>query len=104
LLHGHVHRTSVDFINNPKPTTMVISAGALYKDLEIKDASTCLHAYNIVRIDLVNKRGLIIFRRYDPTNKRYGIDDTSMNYCDDGKISFSFGEEGFMIDSNEVNT
>jgi predicted MPP superfamily phosphohydrolase len=94
VLHGHVHETTMDFLGRPDPSTMTISAGALFKKYEQGDIYTCMHAYNIVQLDLANQRGTIYFRRFDPVNQRYGVDDTTF-LVRNGQYSFQYGDDGF---------
>jgi CheY-like chemotaxis protein/predicted phosphodiesterase len=97
-LHGHIHETRVDFIGAPSPTTMLISAGTLSKRIEARDVYTCLHAYNITRLDLASRSGTIYFRRFDTVRQRYGIDDTSFKGVSNGQYSFHYGENGFQAE------
>lgn len=95
VLHGHVHKTRISFLGGPSPRTMIISAGALFKQYGQEDIHTCLHAYNIVQLDLSKREGTIYFRRFDPGKKRYGMDDTSFPSVRDGQYSFKFRRDGF---------
>lgn len=91
VLHGHVHETTVDFLGDPSPSTMVVSAGALFKKYDQSDFHTCLHAYNLVRLDLASSEGTIYFRRFDPVSGRYGMDDTTFEHVRNGQCSFQCG-------------
>jgi calcineurin-like phosphoesterase family protein len=93
LLHGHVHETNISFLGSPNPTTMVISAGTISKKLELQEINSCLHSYNIVRLDITNSEGKIYFRRFDPVSQRYGNDDTSFINAKDGIYSFNYKED-----------
>jgi len=95
VLHGHVHETTVGFPGDPNPDTMVISAGALFKKYDQKDFHTCLHAYNIMQLDLASSKGTIYFRRFDPVSGRYGMDDTTFEYVRNGQYSFQYREGSF---------
>lgn len=94
LLHGHVHNTTVSFLGRPNPGTMTISAGTMFKELNREDVYTCLHAYNITKLDLNHYTGTTYFRKFDPVRWRYGMDDTAFDNVRNGQYSFSY-EDNF---------
>jgi CheY-like chemotaxis protein len=102
VLHGHVHETAIGFLGSPSPTTMVITAGTLFKKSTLGDRSTSLHAYNMVQLDLASQRGRIYFRQFNPVHRRYGIDDTTFKDVRNGCYSFRYGNDGFRPDNGNV--
>ena len=87
VLHGHAHRTQLGFLGADQ-RTMQISAGALFKGMKANESEACLHAYNIMRLDLANQKGSLFLRRYDLASKRYGADDTSEDLAPKGEYHF----------------
>lgn len=70
LLHGHMHRLSLQRLSNPDSSAMVIAAGATYQ------GRTSPNVYNIASLDLTTNTGQIILRRYSDERGGFWSADT----------------------------
>lgn len=84
FLHGHMHEQMALNVAKPDSKIVVLGAGACYDNREYPNS------YNIVKLNVIKRTGVILFRTYSDKSGGFWTKD-SLSYRDiDGEYEFSF--------------
>jgi hypothetical protein len=83
ILHGHLHRASMNQLVSPDNSAMLIAGGACYDTREYPNS------YNFVRLDFTAGTGTIYLRRYSDARGGFWAKDTlTYRNISDGEYTF----------------
>jgi tetratricopeptide (TPR) repeat protein len=76
ILHGHLHKPTIEVTHGPRHDNVMIPAGASYAR-RVATNPRYTNSYNFVCLDSETGEGTIYFRRWDDVNNRWVVDDST---------------------------